>query len=310
MNAIEQVLVLGGTGRTGRRVLEQLAARGIRCRALVRSAQRLPPALAASPLVSVVEADLPSLPDAALGEHLRGCGAAISCLGHNLSLRGIFGPPRDLVTASTARLCRAVDALGPAAPVRLVLMSSVSVNHPAGLDTRRGALERGFIALLRAVLPPAADNQSAADLLHRSIGPDHPRVQWAVVRPDSLRDGEVAEYRVHEQLVASVFAPRSTRMASVAHFMCELATSPSAWERWRGRMPVIVDAEPSPEATQAVAGTQSGGARDSRDTKGGSAPAKPPFRSGSPAWTRTTDKRINSPLLCQLSYWGMAGAGM
>ncbi len=33
-------------------------------------------------------------------------------------------------------------------------------------------------------------------------------------------------------------------------------------------------------------------------------------RNGSPAWTRTTDKRINSPLLCQLSYWGMTRAGM
>src|SRR6266568_7338589 len=42
-------------------------------------------------------------------------------------------------------------------------------------------------------------------------------------------------------------------------------------------------------------------------------PSKPAnflLQDGSPAWTRTTDKRINSPLLCQLSYWGMAGRNL
>jgi hypothetical protein len=34
-------------------------------------------------------------------------------------------------------------------------------------------------------------------------------------------------------------------MANVAHFMCELATDDAAWQRWRGRMPVIVDVAPT-----------------------------------------------------------------
>ena len=33
-------------------------------------------------------------------------------------------------------------------------------------------------------------------------------------------------------------------------------------------------------------------------------------RNGSPGMTRTCDPVINSHLLCQLSYWGMAGAGI
>ncbi len=31
-------------------------------------------------------------------------------------------------------------------------------------------------------------------------------------------------------------------MANVAHFMCELATDEAAWQRWKGCMPVIVNA--------------------------------------------------------------------
>jgi hypothetical protein len=67
-------------------------------------------------------------------------------------------------------------------------------------------------------------------------------VQWTVVRPDTLLEGDVSEYAVHEGLVDSLFAPGHTRMANVAHFMCELVTSPTTWAAWRGKAPVVVDA--------------------------------------------------------------------
>ena len=44
------VLVLGGTGRTGGRVLPQLLERGVEVRAIVRSAERLPAGVAGNPL--------------------------------------------------------------------------------------------------------------------------------------------------------------------------------------------------------------------------------------------------------------------
>lgn len=242
MSEQQTVLLVGGTGRTGRRVLQQLLDRGVRVRAVVRPGSRLSPDVAGNPNLTVIEASLPSLPDDELRRCLVGCDAVVSCLGHVLSLRGVFGPPRDLVTRATARLCRAIEALGPAAPVKLILMSSVSVHRPRGLDTRRGSLERAFLRVLCAVLPPARDNQEAADFLLGTIGPDDPFVQWSVVRPDSLLEGEVSGYTVHEGLVNSLRAPGSTRMANVAHFMCELVTSPGAWAAWRFRLPVIVDA--------------------------------------------------------------------
>jgi hypothetical protein len=192
--------------------------------------------------VELVERSLLSLSDQELQQQVRGCDAVISCLGHVLNLRGVLGPPRDLVTRATARLCRAIEALRPARPTRFILMSSVSVHRPGRLDTRRGALARAFLWVLRGLLPPARDNQQAADFLHGQIGPASPFVEWAVVRPDTLLEGEVSAYRLHEGLVNGIFAPGQTNMANVAHFMCELATDPKAWADWKGKAPVIVNA--------------------------------------------------------------------
>ena len=135
--------------------------------------------------------------------------------------------------------------LQPAAPVKFILMSSVSVNHPGGLDTRRGRFERAIVWMLRGLVPPAMDNQLAADFLHDDIGTGNPFVQWVVVRPDTLHEGGVSEYALHEGLVSSLSAPDSTNMANVAHFMCELATNPVAWDDWKGKLPVIINATAS-----------------------------------------------------------------
>lgn len=144
------------------------------------------------------------------------------------------------------RLCRGIEALRAPVAVKFILMSSVSVNRPGGLDTRRGSLERAFLRMLCAVLPPAADNQRAAYFLVEEIGPNHAFVQWSVVRPDALLEGEVSEYAWHEGLVNSLLAPGSTNMANVAHAMCELVTSPKAWADWKSKMPVIVNAPSKP----------------------------------------------------------------
>ena len=55
------VLLVGGTGRTGRRVLEQFLSRDVKVRAIVRSAERLPAGAAKDRRLTVVEADLLSL---------------------------------------------------------------------------------------------------------------------------------------------------------------------------------------------------------------------------------------------------------
>ncbi|MDH4247092.1 MAG: SDR family oxidoreductase [Deltaproteobacteria bacterium] len=242
MSTQPMALLLGGTGRTGRRVLRQLLNRGISVRTIVRSQKMLLPEVEGNPNLTVIEASLLALPDDELQRHLRGCNAVISCLGHNINLRGIFGPPRDLLTQATVRITRILEADRPIEPVKFILMTSVSVNRPGGLDTRRGSLERAFLWVLRGVLPPARDNQRAADFLLQKIGSANAFVQWVVVRPDTLLEGEVSEYTIHEGIINGLFTSGSTNMANIAHFMCELVMNATLWADWRGKLPVIVNA--------------------------------------------------------------------
>ena len=235
------VLLLGGTGRTGGRVLRQLLERDVNVRAIVRSTARLPEGVAGNPRLTVIEADLLSLTTEQLRSTLEGCNTVISCLGHTANLRGIFGPPTDLVTRAISNLARAVVAMQPANPVRFILMSTVTVNRPARADARRRAGERLFLSALCALLPPAKDNQRAADFLALDIGPSSGAIEWVAVRPDTLIDGGVTEYALSGELVSSLFRPDKTNMANVAHFMCELATDEPTWKRWKGSMPVIVN---------------------------------------------------------------------
>ena len=238
----QTVLVLGGTGRTGGHVVSQLLGRGVRVRAIVRSADRVPEGVAADAGFSCLEADFVSMTETDLAAQVRDCDAVISCLGHNINFKGIFGQPRALVTEAVRRLCGAIETPRPDGPVRFVLMSSVSVNRPGAVESRRGVPEKVVLWLLRAVFPPAKDNQQAAEFLDREIGTRDTRLEWVCVRPDTLLEGEVSPYAVHETIVASLFRPGSTNMANVAHFMCELVQDRGMWGKWMGKLPVVVNA--------------------------------------------------------------------
>ena len=50
-----------------------------------------------------------------------------------------------------------------------------------------------------------------------------------------------------------LFAPGRTNMANVAHFMCELVTSPKTWAEWNGKLPVITNARPRRTGATAAA---------------------------------------------------------
>ena len=244
IHAEQTVLLLGGTGRTGGRVLEQLLGRGVRVRAIVRSAERLPAGVADDPRLTVVEADLLSLSDEQVREQVDGCDA-----------RDLLPRPHDQPAGGLRAAARPRHPVGregvpgepelrPAQPVKLILMSSVSVNRPGGLDARRGRFERAVLWMQRGLVPPGRDNQRAADFLHDVVAAADPYAQWVVVRPDTLKDGDVTEYALHEGVVDSLFRPGETNRANVAHFICELATDAEAWAAWRGKLPVIVNAAP------------------------------------------------------------------
>jgi len=239
-------LVVGASGATGRQLLEQLLNRGQQVRAIVRSPENLPEILRNQENLSLIQASVLDLSDAEMVQYVKGCDAVASCLGHNLSFKGIFGHPRHLVTDATRRLCNAVKANKPTEPVRFVLMNTTG-NRNRDLEESISFGEKCVIGLIRLLLPPHRDNEQAAAYLRVNIGQQDGVIEWAAVRPDTLvNEDKVSEYEVHPSPIRSaIFDAGKTSRINVGHFMAELITDDDLWNRWQGQMPVIYNRESS-----------------------------------------------------------------
>jgi nucleoside-diphosphate-sugar epimerase len=233
-------LLVGATGATGRLLLTQLLDRGTNVKVIVRSPEKLSEEIRNHGNLTVIQARVLDLDDEVIAQHVKGCDAVASCLGHNISFRGMYGHPRRLVTEATRRLCAAIKANNPDQPVKFVLMNTAG-NSNRDLSEPISFAQKGIILLLRLLLPPHVDNEKAADYLRVEVGQNDPVIEWAVVRPDNLiDDGEVTEYEVHASPIRSaIFNPGTTSRINVADFMADLITNHDTWAQWAGQMPVI-----------------------------------------------------------------------
>lgn len=237
-------LVVGATGATGRLLVKHLLDRGVSVKVIVRSAEKLPDDIRNHPNLSVIEASLLDLSDDEMAQHVKGCDAVASCLGHNVNFKGIYGQPRRLVTDAVRRLCQAIKANNPDQSVKYVLMNTTG-NRNRDLPEPISFGQKLVIGLLRLVLPPHVDNEKAADYLRVEIGQNDPVIEWAAVRPDGLIDEDaVSEYEVHPSPIRSaIFNPGKTSRINVGHFMAELITDGDTWTEWKGKMPVIYNTD-------------------------------------------------------------------
>jgi nucleoside-diphosphate-sugar epimerase len=233
-------LVVGASGATGRLLVEQLLNRGQNAKVIVRLPDKLPEAVKNHDNLSVIQASVLDLSDAEMAQHVNGCDAVASCLGHNMSLKGIYGHPRRLVTDATRRLCSAIKANKSEAPVKFVLMNTAG-NSNRDLHEQISFGQKCVIGLLRLLLPPQVDNEKAADYLRTKVGQNDRAIEWVAVRPDNLIDeSEVTEYEVHSSPIRSaIFDAGSTSRINVGHFMADLITDDDTWNKWKGQMPVI-----------------------------------------------------------------------
>ena len=234
------VLILGASGATGRLLVADLLNREHKVKAIVRTTESLPDDIRRHPLLTVVHASIVDLSDKEIRQHVAGCAAVASCLGHNLSFSGMFGAPRKLITDATRRVCEAVMVSQPEQPVKFVLMNTAG-NSNRDLGEPVSFSQRCIIGLIRLLLPPHTDNEQAADYLRIGIGPSDRAIEWCVVRPDTLiNEADVSEYEVHPSPTRSaIFNAGQTSRVNVAHFIAELITDDDTWRNWKGRMPVI-----------------------------------------------------------------------
>jgi hypothetical protein len=233
-------LVVGASGATGKLLVSQLLNCGQQVKIIVRTTSTLAATIINHENVSVIQVSVLELSGAEMMQHVEGCDAVVSCLGHNLTFKGMFGQPRRLVTDATRRLCDAIKVNRPNKPVKFVLMNTTG-NRNRDLSEPISFGQKCVIALLRLLLPPHVDNEKAADYLRTVIGQNDSFIEWAAVRPDGLIDeSEVTEYEIYASPTRdAIFDSGTTSRINVGHFMTELITDQVLWTRWKGQMPVI-----------------------------------------------------------------------
>lgn len=236
-------LIVGASGATGRLLVEQLVAQGEKVKIIVRSVDSLPDAFKQNVQLVITEANLLEMTDAELLEQVKGCRAVASCLGHNLTFKGMFGQPRRLVTDAIQRLCHAIEKTSPEIPIKCILMNTTG-NQNIQAGERVSSAQSVVVGLIRHLLPPHADNEVAADYLQSSFGTNQKVIEWVAVRPDSLIDEtSVTEYDTYASPIRSaIFDAGKTSRINVAHFMSRLITNDDTWEKWKGHMPVVYNA--------------------------------------------------------------------
>lgn len=238
-----KILVIGATGNTGRKLVQELINRKHHVVAIVRSPRKLPKRIRESDQVSMIHESVLDLSDKKITEYVKDCEAVASCLGYSMSLKGIWGAPRQLVTEATQRFCHAIKENNMNKATKFVLMNTAG-NHNPDIDPPISFGQTVIISLLRLLLPPQADNEKAASYLQTQIGQKDNSIEWSIVRPDSLTDNNhVTNYKVYPSPIRSaIFNAGKTSRINVAHFMADLITDDIIWNKWKGQMPVIYNA--------------------------------------------------------------------
>jgi nucleoside-diphosphate-sugar epimerase len=234
-----KALVLGASGATGKLVVNQFIERKITTRILIRESAVIPEEFLDNPLVEIIKGSITELDQSDLAQLVSDCEVVVSCLGHNLSLQGMYGQPRYLVLDTIRSLSQTVQKTTKK-KIKIILMSTTAYTNTF-VGEKNSLAERIIFGLLMNLLPPHRDNVMAAEFLIKKIGNQDEMIEWVAVRPDTLIDSdEVSAYEVCESPVRSpMFDAGETSRINVGHFMAELASDESLWNQWVFKTPVL-----------------------------------------------------------------------
>jgi len=234
------IVVVGATGATGKIVVQELINHNHIVKAVIRVESSLPSGIFPHSNVTIITGSILEFSDIDMSELIKDCDAIISCLGHNLTFKGMFGHPRRLVTQTIEKLYNSIKNERPNKKIKLVLMNS-SGNSNRDLDEKISLAQKCIITLVRTLLPPHLDNEKASDYLRVIVGQNNKDLEWVVVRPDGLIDKDkISDYEIFPSPIRSaLFDAGETSRINVAHFMVELIRNETTWNNWKGQMPLI-----------------------------------------------------------------------
>lgn len=237
---MKKALVLGASGATGQLLVKSLLQKGVEVIAIVRDANSLNNIDRETSNIQIVEADISEMSINELAEYIIECELVLSCLGHNLTFKGIFGHPRRLVTDAIKKVVHAIESINNNNKTKIILMNTTG-NSNRDIPEKPPYSQRLVISLLRLLLPPHVDNENAADYLRLQVGQNNKTIEWVAVRPDGLiNEAQVSLYKINISPLRNViFDAGSTSRVNVADLMSELAVNAELWHKWKGKMPVI-----------------------------------------------------------------------
>lgn len=191
-----RLLIVGATGGTGRQLVAQALDRGYEVTALVREPAKLEVDHAR---LKVVQGDV--LDPESLDKAVKGQDAVVSALGH----KRFFYPTR-ILSQGTANILRAMKAHGVQ---RLVCETSLGIGGSVG----RMGLYYSLI-VIPVILPLYFWDKTRQERIIAASG-----VDWVIVRPGVLTNGEKrGSYRHGPRIGSFLWTVRISR-ADVADFM-------------------------------------------------------------------------------------------
>ena len=201
-----KLLVLGGTGGTGRQIVTQALAAGREVTVLARDRSKVD---IQHERLRVVDGDVRN--NAALVDAMHGQDAVISAIGRGMSFKS-----EKLIEQSVPSILITMQTQGVK---RLIFTSAMGVG-----ETYRDSPVMAkffFRTLLRGIY---ADKAIGDQLIRNS------RLEWTIVQPAKLTDGPLTKnYRAGEHLPMSGM-PEISR-ADTAHFILDRINDPSTFGR-------------------------------------------------------------------------------
>ncbi|UQN09958.1 NAD(P)-dependent oxidoreductase [Deinococcus sp. QL22] len=194
-----RIALLGGTGRTGRLILDLSLERGHSVQLLARSPEKVSKR---SPALTVVQGEITD--NAAMSQVLTGADVVMSGLGP------VKGGSKTVMTDAATQL---LDLMPRAGVRRLITLTGAGVPHPGNQPKPIDHIFRTLLKVMQADV--LRDFTAYADLIRAS------NLDWTIVRGSMLLDGPVTPIKSGP---VGHTGPRVTR-ASVASSMLDAAAA-------------------------------------------------------------------------------------